>query len=81
MTQSVSFMEKCDSVSELADKRMKNLSISCNLDYMRYSGGARAGYYCASNSSSSTKSSAYSYLREERVFEVRNKLIRLRNDI
>ena len=72
ITQSVDFMEKCNSLKDMANKRMSDMNIKLKLNYKNYSAGGRAGYSNVSNSSSKTESHAYSYLLEERVFQVRN---------
>ena len=63
-------MEKCEDKRDMADKRMKQLGVNVNLDVGVFSASARAGYNMSSDSSSLSSSSKYSYLLEERVFEV-----------
>lgn len=64
------FMEKCEDKKDMADKRMKQLGINVDLNLGIFSASARAGYNTSSDSCSSSASSEYSYLLEERVFEV-----------
>ena len=64
------FMENYEDKGDMADKRMKQLGVNVNLNHGVFSASARAGYNMSSDSSSSSSSSEYSYLLEERVFEV-----------
>ena len=64
------FMETFESLESLTKSRMQYLNVSLDVDYGTFGASARAGFSATSATSSSSTSKEYSFLFEQRMFEL-----------
>ena len=66
-----SFMDQFEDESEYVQSRLTKLNVSLNVEYGMFNMEARAGFNKSKNASSHSSVSEYSFLYEERMFELK----------
>ena len=69
--ETCSFMDQFESDSEYVQSRLTQLNVSLNVEYGMFNMGARAGLNKTQNASSNSSVTEYSFLYEERMFELK----------
>ena len=66
-----SFMDQFESDSEYVQSRLTQLNVSLNVEYGMFNMAARAGFNKTKNANSKSSVTEYSFLYEERMFELK----------